>query len=277
MKTKFDVEFKTEYCNQYMDGDYRYTYLKLLDVIPKSLSLTCPHCQIYSVMRLDSSIKRFETDEEDSITFRDVSDAPENLLFDFICSCPSCDQTIFVQAQAIIISPIDNATYDVFDLSFGGKVISIYPYMKKVVLPPEVPEKYAGDFREAVMVLHVSPMASAALSRRILQNILRDEYNIAVRDKSLASEINVFITIPGIPSYLTDAVDAIRQIGNLAAHPMKDTNTGEIVAVETGEAEWLIEVLNDLFDFRFVHPKKLQKRKDQLNTKLQNLGKSPMK
>ena len=39
--------------------------------------------------------------------------------------------------------------------------------------PPEVPSEYAHDYREACLVLSDSPKASAALSRRFLQNILQ--------------------------------------------------------------------------------------------------------
>ena len=45
------------------------------------------------------------------------------------------------------------------------------------------------------------------------------------------------------------AVDAIRNIGNFAAHPLKDMTTGIIANVEPGEAEWSLDVLEALFDF----------------------------
>ena len=269
MNSKFEVKFETEY----WEDPYEQQHLKLLDVVPKSLSLSCPHCQVYSVMKLDSVIKRFESNDEYGVAFRDAEDLP----FDFICSCPNCGNTVFVEAkaQAKVIHPHPRAAYDELDESSGGEIVAIYPYRGTVSIAPEVPEKYANDFREALLVLDLSPMASAALSRRILQNILRDEVNI--KHRNLADEINAFIAKPGIPSYLTDAIDAIRNVGNLAAHPLKNTNTGEIVTIEPGEAEWLIEVLNSLFDFKFIQPKKLQERRDQLNAKLQELGKPPMK
>jgi Domain of unknown function (DUF4145) len=269
MNPKFEVKFET---NLQHDPYYDNYSILLLDVIPKSLSLNCPHCQVYSVMRFDSIVKRFETDNECGISVQD-----ENLLFDFVCSCPNCNNTVFVQAQAqastVRLHPIE--VYEELEASSGGQIVSIYPYRKRVTVPPEVPEKYSGDFREAVLVIDLSPTASAALSRRILQSILRDEFGI--KCSNLAKEIEDFISQSGIPSYLTDAVDAIRNIGNLAAHPLKNTNTGEIVAVEPGEAEWLIEVLNSLFDFKFIQPLKLQEKKDRLNAKLQELGKPPMK
>jgi hypothetical protein len=80
-----------------------------------------------------------------------------------------------------------------------------------------------------------------------------------------------------MPSYLADQIDAIRNIGNFAAHPSKDTNTGEIVEVEEGEADWLLGVLDALFDYIFIQPAKLEERKKKLNTKLKSIGKLPMK
>jgi hypothetical protein len=196
-------------------------------------------------MKLDSIVKRFEADEYG------INPDIGNLLFDFICSCPNCDNTIFVQAQV-------NVEEELYESS-EGETISIYPYRKNVFISPEVPEKYAKDFHEALLVINLSPTASAALSRRILQSVLRDEFNIQCR--TLADEINAFIDLPGIPSYLTDAIDAIRNVGNLAAQPLKNTNTGEIVTVEPGEAEWLVNVLDALFDFQFVQPKKTSRAK----------------
>lgn len=142
----------------------------------------------------------------------------------------------------------------------------IYPIGKdQKVLSEEIPASYRNDYHEAVAVLPISPKASAALSRRCLQNFLQNK--LKIRQKSLAHEIDEFLETQEAPSVILDAVDAIRNIGNFAAHPLKDTNTGEIVDVEPGEAEWLLKVLDLLFDFYFVQPKKLEKRKAALNEK----------
>jgi hypothetical protein len=151
----------------------------------------------------------------------------------------------------------------------------IYPKESRLENTEDIDDVYLEDYEEALKVLSSSPKASAALSRRLLQTILREEYKI--KEKTLSEEIQKFIVIPGVPSHLTSAVDAIRQIGNLAAHPLKDKSTGEIVPVEIGEAEWLIEVIEALFDFTFIQPKKLEKRKEELNKKLDQIGKPQMK
>ncbi len=61
--------------------------------------------------------------------------------------------------------------------------------------------------------------------------------------------------------------------GNFAAHPMKSQLTGLILDVEPGEAEWTLDVLEELFDFYFVLPAVIQKKKDAFNKKLQDAGK----
>lgn len=55
------------------------------------------------------------------------------------------------------------------------------------------------------------------------------------------------------------------------------TNTGLILGVEPGEAEWLLDVLEALFDFYFVRPARLTAKRDALNKKLAEAGKPPMK
>ena len=76
---------------------------------------------------------------------------------------------------------------------------------------------------------------------------------------------------------MAEDLDAVRAIGNFAAHPIKLKNTGEVVDVEPGEAEWTLDVLDDLFDFYFVQPDKSRIRREALNKKLKDSGKPPLK
>jgi len=141
--------------------------------------------------------------------------------------------------------------------------------------PPEVPERFAADYREACLVVADSPKASAALSRRCLQLILREK--AGVKPSDLAKEIQEAISGGGLPSHLMESLDAIRNIGNFAAHPVKSRTTGEIVDVEPGEAEWNLDVLEALFDFYFVQPELDRKKRAALDRKLSDAGKPPMK
>jgi hypothetical protein len=142
-------------------------------------------------------------------------------------------------------------------------------------LPDDVPESFARDYREACLVLADSPKASAALSRRCLQNLLREK--AGVKHSDLSKEIDEVIHSGALPSQLVEGLDAVRNIGNFGTHPIKSTNTGEIVDVEPGEAEWSLDLLEGLFDFYFVQPAILQRKKDALDQKLMDAGKPPMK
>ncbi len=141
--------------------------------------------------------------------------------------------------------------------------------------PPQVPREVAQDYREACLVLADSPKASAALSRRCLQDILREK--AGVKSSSLFNEIQEVLNSGQLPSYLADDLDAVRNIGNFAAHPIKSQNTGEVLPVEPGEAEWNLDVVEALFDFYFVAPARAQARRDALNSKLREANKPPMK
>jgi Domain of unknown function (DUF4145) len=146
-----------------------------------------------------------------------------------------------------------------------------YPKTYTRTIPPEVVDPYRQDFSEACKVLADSPKASAALSRRCLQAILRDKAATQARD--LADQIEEVISSGKVPSHIQEGLHAVRQIGNFAAHTMKSTATGVILDVVAGEAEWNLDVLESLFDHYFVQPALTAKRKADLNTKLKAAGK----
>jgi len=151
----------------------------------------------------------------------------------------------------------------------------VHPKSSSRPVPAAVPEPFSTDFSEASLVLADSPKASAALSRRVLQHIIREKAGI--KERNLDTEIQVLIDSGKLPSHLSEAIDGVRVVGNFAAHPIKSTNTGEVVDVEPGEAEWLLDTLEGLFDFYFVQPAVLKVKRDAINAKLQEAGKPPLK
>lgn len=178
--------------------------------------------------------------------------------------CPSCKRAvIYLRWDPIMVgSPM--------------KLMLIHPKSpSRTLLSSEVPDEFAADYREACLVLADSPKASAALSRRCLQNILHNKCGIKKRD--LAQEIQQVIDDAKMPTHILDALDGIRNIGNFAAHPIKATSSGEIVEVEPAEAEWTLDVLESLFDHLFVQPAAAAKKKAAMNAKLASAGKPPMK
>jgi len=182
-----------------------------------------------------------------------------------ISACPTC-------GKPIIATHFEKTT------TTGKLVVDTMILPDSVVRPvpkeveAEAPD-LAEDFKEAVVVYPKSKKASAALSRRCLQFVLT--HKGGAKKKDLADQIDE--VMPHLPAQLALNVDAIRQVGNFAAHPIKSTSSGEIVQVEEGEAEWLLEVLEELFEHYYVAPARANDRRTALNAKLGELGKPPLK
>ena len=180
--------------------------------------------------------------------------------------CPNCGRLILTLV----------AGYYASGSFITNKTFLVYPKgTSRVPVPSEVPVKFAQDYIEACLVLNDSPKASAALSRRCLQNIIRDV--VGIKKSDLSQEIEELLKSNTLPSRLALDVDAVRKIGNFAAHPTKSKSSGEIVDVELGEAEWGLDVLEGLFDLYFVQPAIMKQKRDVLNKKLIDAGKSPLK
>lgn len=158
----------------------------------------------------------------------------------------------------------------------GGAVFMCYPKAtSRAVVSSEVPEQYTVDYKEAYITLPDSPKASAALSRRCLQHLLEEE--VGVKKDNLYNEIQEVLDAGKMPTHILNSLDAVRNIGNFAAHPIKSTSSGEIIEVEEGEAEWNLDVLESLFDYLFTQPAETRKKKDALNKRLRDAGKPEMK
>jgi hypothetical protein len=78
---------------------------------------------------------------------------------------PACERLIVaLQKTVALVGGDETETQDIL----------VWPRSTARIVPPEVPEHLSRDFREACIILGDSPRASAALSRRCLQALLRD-------------------------------------------------------------------------------------------------------
>ncbi|MET3229989.1 UNVERIFIED_ORG: hypothetical protein ABIC54_002174 [Burkholderia sp. 1263] len=177
-------------------------------------------------------------------------------------TCPACNGAI-IYLRGISDSRVGIPSFLVYPSTTGRQRAAI-----------EVTAHIAEDYHEACAVLKHSPKASAALSRRCLQAVLAEN---GFPHKDLAPAIQAALDSKQLPSAIADNLDAIRNTGNFAAHPMKDTSTGQILPVEPHEAEWNLDVLEELFDFFYVQPEKARQRRAALDAKLAAAGKPAMK
>jgi hypothetical protein len=204
--------------------------------------MKCPHCSTTVKLQVDLALGG------GSRLFANQEEPKYKLAWN---RCPECQNLIII----IRIGTVGKELIDHI----------LYPqyYIRHVA--PEVPDNYKVDFKEACAVLPPSPKASAAMSRRLLQNILHNEFQI--NTGNLSQEIKQFGELTEVPSSLKETVDAIRHFGNFAVHPNENVLTNTIIDVEPGEAEWLLEVIEELFDFTFVKPNKRAKMLEQLAEK----------
>lgn len=219
----------------------------------------CPHCR-HAAKFIDASSVNWDGSSYGTISTQLISSGAEETVHIYSSLCPNCKKPIIVMF--------------VFEKGKGRprEKRMIYPPNVVRVAPDEVPPHIKEDFLEAAAVLGVSEKASAALSRRCLQNVLNEK--VGKRD-DLSTQIDE--AIKQLPTRIGENLDVVRNVGNYATHPAKVKSTGLIVDVEPEEANWTLDVLEELFDYYYVAPKKAEERRAKLNEKLKSIGKPELK
>jgi Domain of unknown function (DUF4145) len=124
----------------------------------------------------------------------------------------------------------------------------LWPESNAKPFPDYIPEALRNDYQEACLIKTKSPKASATLSRRCLQGMIRDFWG--VKDKN-----NLYQEIQSIKDEIDPltfkAIDAVRNIGNIGAHMGKDVDlmidVNLMIDVDPGEADMLIGLIETLF------------------------------
>lgn len=154
----------------------------------------------------------------------------------------------------------------------------VYPLGRAAAEHPATDDSLTTDYEAACRTLEVSPEASACMSRRCLQSMLRrqgyDQKDLATQIGALIEEANRDKVLPKI---LRNEVDLIRNYGNFGAHEQTDKSTLEIIPVERGEAERCIQILETLFDHYFEGPARSKARLAEANKKFGKAGKPEAK
>lgn len=168
------------------------------------------------------------------------------------CTNPNCnDVTLVVSFQT--------SEYDIRNSQHvGAEVLGqwrLKPESWSVVQPDYIPAPLREDYYEACLIRDKSPKASATLARRCLQGMIRDFCGISSNRlideiKELKKLVEEGSAPKGVEAETIDAIDAIRDVGNIGAHMEKDINL--IIEVDPGEAQALIELVEMLFEEWYV-------------------------
>ncbi len=167
------------------------------------------------------------------------------------CSNPDCLRTTIHVAIGAGRYRSDICEYVISDMSELVFSQFLLPNGSAKPQPDYVPLAARDDYYEACSIRDLSPKASATLTRRCLQGLIRDFANIS--KATLFEEINALreavqngTADRSITPESVEAIDHVRGIGNIGAHMEKDINL--IVPVDPGEAQALIELVEMLFD-----------------------------
>jgi Domain of unknown function (DUF4145) len=231
---------------------------------PMMLSPTavqCPHCRNSARVFMCVPVHRYNPSEM-------IQEDGALIYLEFaLGSCSTCQGPVGLLSECRYVMKFGPPRSEVKDSI-------VYPVFSDVEPPSsDVPNPYREEYIEACRVLPVSEKAASALFRRILQGLLHGPGKIMPK-RSLDDEIKEAVL--RLPSHIADHLLLVKEIGNFAAHPRKDTSTGEIIDVEPGEADFCREIVMSLFQFYYVDPKRAQKVRDQVNAKLNSAGKKPI-
>ena len=121
--------------------------------------------------------------------------------------------------------------------------------------PEYIPHAIVQTYREACRIRDLSPGASAALSRRCLQGIIRDFWDVKGK-KNLWQEIEAIKD--KVDSSTWQAIDGIREVGKIGAHMEQDVNL--IIDVKPKEAQLLTGLIELLFEDWYVAKHRREER-----------------
>lgn len=186
----------------------------------------------------------------------------------FACSKPSCKELTLTVSLGIWQDQIkDGIKNQIFKPLGQPYCWDLLPESRAVPQPECVPAHLQQDYKEASRIADLSPKASATLARRCLQSMIRDFCGInertlhdsivalrdAVTDHSAPREVDLKIL---------DAIDGIRQLGNIGAHMQQQA--GMIVDVDPEEAHKMLKLIEMLFKEWYVARDTRNKRIDDI-------------
>ncbi|WP_277977398.1 DUF4145 domain-containing protein [Pantoea endophytica] len=172
----------------------------------------------------------------------------------FTCPNPDCKEVQVVAAYYRKYFEAPRYDYELLESW------TLRPQGSVKVFPNYVPTAILSDYKEACLIQELSPKASATLSRRCLQGMIRDFWG--VREKNLHAEIQAISEKVDHDTW--QAIDAIRSIGNIGAHMEKDIDL--IIDVHPEEAQLLIQLIETLIKDWYINR---EERKARANSIIQ--------
>jgi hypothetical protein len=173
------------------------------------MSWTCPYCNHPTTV----------TDPNEDKDWINVKIAENNLgyksrvgFYYLAVACPNekCKKLFF----KLVLGTASKNRFG--DYEYAGKDLNTWQLLPESSAKPQpsyIPKQIIEDYTEACKIKDLSPKASATLSRRCLQGMIRDFWSISVKSGKLADEISELEDKVSTPEW--EAIDAIRSVGNV--------------------------------------------------------------
>lgn len=191
-------------------------------------SIHCPYCNCDFPLIFDETYKPY------TLQFNSYGSTPDGFIL-----APKIDIRESITVKFFHCPKCDNFIIKVVGLGelTKGIEVPILPKSNAIQFPNYVPESIRNDYEEACAIVWLSPKASATLSRRCLQSMIRDFWK--VNETTLYKEISILES--KVDKAQWDVLNALRQLGNIGAHPEADVNS--IINIEPEEATKLLKVI----------------------------------
>lgn len=216
---------------------------------------TCPHCErAVTISRERSSSDAHALQIKNADGWR--------ILESQYLVCPNPDCQRFTLSVALLDGTLTQAGFVA-----RGRVLerwTLVPFGASRQFPDYIPAGIRDDYREACLIRDLSPKASATLSRRCLQGIIRDFWN--VKPGRLVDEIEQ--VKDRVDPETWEAIEAVRKLGNIGAHMEKDIDV--IVEVDPDEAGHLTGLVETLLSEWYVAREQRRARMSAVKAAAQN-------
>lgn len=216
--------------------------------MPTKFNWSCPYCNRDSTIT-NSNFSR------DVHFFDNQNKDGDSALITTVITCPN-DECREYTIEGKLYSAFWNGNHNIdpeVRLQWSMKPSSLAKQF-----PQYIPTAIVSDYEEACLIRDLSSKASATLSRRCLQGIIRDFWD--VKKGKLVDEINSIKD--KIDPITWEAIDSVRSIGNIGAHMEKDINL--IIEVEPQEAQLLIGLIEFLIKDWYIAKHEKQKHLESI-------------
>ncbi|PHQ30180.1 DUF4145 domain-containing protein [Leeuwenhoekiella nanhaiensis] len=215
----------------------------------KPFSWTCPHCNSpTTINNHDFHSTKSTLDISNTNGYRSLE------VVWIVCPSQRCKK---ISLYIDIYEAVKSSLHSGYDRGSFIKTWTLLPDTNAKVFPEYIPLAIRNDYEEAHAILELSPKASATLSRRCIEGMIRDFWN--VKENSLYKSINAIEN--RVDPLTWKAIDSVRKVGNIGAHMEKDINL--IIDVEPNEAKLLIGLIELLLEEWYIHR---HEREQKLNS-----------